>query len=130
MHVEERPPAQGLDLDLQLLDQESKNRRAYAQLLEGTVTVRVFGGHPTLKSVLGAYDVAAGRFSKEDDAVARAVLAEVVGLELASWLVEREANRRPELSWDPSRVISKQQERASRFVSVAQKALEERSVTD
>lgn len=80
--------------------------------------------------MLGAYDVAAGRFSKEDDAVARAVLAEVVGLELASWLVEREANRRPELSWDPSRVISKQQERASRFVSVAQKALEERSVTD
>lgn len=127
IHIEERPVGQGLSLELQILDQESKNRRAYAQLLEGTVIVRVFGGHPTLKNVLGTYDVGAAKFSKEDDPVARAVLAEVVGLELASWLVEREANRRPELGWDPSRVISKQQERASRFVSVAQSALEERN---
>ncbi len=127
VQIEERPPSRGLELDLQLLDQDSKILRASSHLLDGKLTVRVYGRQAALKGVLGPYDEAAGRFSKEDDPAARAVLAEVVGLELASFLVEREAYRRPELEWDPPRVISKQQERASRLITVAQKALEERA---
>jgi hypothetical protein len=123
--IHEQAARAGLDLDIQLLDQSSKNRRAFTQMREGRMVVRVFGRHPTLRQVLGRYDDNKQRYSREDDPEARAVLAEVIGLELASFLVEREAAQRPQLGWDAARVISKQQERASRLISVAQRAMRE-----
>ncbi len=124
--VVERAPAQGLDLTVELRGQSHPVRRATAEYLEGRVNVIVYGGHQTLKSLLGPYDEKKERYKGEDDPAARAVLAEVIGLELANLLVEREVLRRPEFSWDAARVLNRQRERAGRLIAVAQGALEDR----
>lgn len=124
--IVERAPAQGLDLSVELRPQSHPVRRATAEYLEGRVSVIVYGGHVTLKRLLGPYDDKEGRYRGEDDAASRAVLAEIIGLELANLLVEREVLRRPEFDWDAARVLNRQRERAGRLVAIAQGALEER----
>lgn len=123
--VEERVPEQGLDLEIHMDPRAHKVRRASVEEHLGTIRVTVYSGHPAMKKLLGPYEERAGKYRDEDTPAARAVMAEVIGLELASFLVEREAARRPELGWDPARVIARQRERGNQIITVAQKALED-----
>ncbi len=125
--VREHAPAQGLDLEIRLDPASQRVWRASTEEIDGTIRVTIYAGHPALRKLLGTYSEAKAKYANEDDRTTRAVMAEIIALDLASFLVEREAERRPALQWDPARTLKTQRERNGKLLVVAQAALEDES---
>lgn len=122
--VAERPGGiGGLGLAFELNGHRSPNRRIGLMTEPGRIEIQVYANHPTYNGVFGTYDEEASKFSNEDSAQARAILAEVVAAELAAYLTERDYARRPEQLNDAPRVLVRRAEFANRFVGILHRAL-------
>jgi hypothetical protein len=79
--------------------------------------------HPSFNGLFGKYLDDESKFTDEDSAQSRAVLAEVVGAELANHLTERDYARHPERLNDAPRVLRRRSELANRFLVILHRAL-------
>ncbi len=121
--VEESAARAGLSIDFELNAYKSPNRRIDLLNDHGNIAVRVYALHPSFNGIFGKYLDPESKFAEEDSAQARAVLAEVVGAELASHLTERDYNLHPERLNDAPRVLVRRAELANRFLVILHRAL-------
>jgi hypothetical protein len=119
---ESREPS-GPDFAFELRAFKNPDRRATLILEAGRLKVEVFGLHQAFNGVFGAYRDAEEKFEREDQPDARAVLAEVIGSELAGYLVEREYARFPERLNDATRVLRRQAELQLRIQAILHRSL-------
>lgn len=90
---------------------------------EGSFTCYVYGQHPSFCGVFGKYSESEGKFLREDEPVARAVMAEAIAQAFAQQLVEIEFGKRPEDSWDPARALTKSRSYVDKLVRTLHQAL-------
>jgi hypothetical protein len=90
---------------------------------EGSFTCYIYGQHPSFCGVFGKYSETEGKFLREDEPVARAVMAEAIAQAFAQQLVEIEFGKRPEDSWDPARALTKSRAYVDKLVRTLHLAL-------
>lgn len=101
---------------------DTVNRFA-VEKLDDTINCMIFGQHRGFGGVFGAHSEELGKFMHEDTAGARAVLAEVIALAVAEYLLEIDFSKNPTDRWDPSATISKIKKYADRIVGKLHRAL-------
>jgi hypothetical protein len=121
--VDETAGRGGLDIDFELTAFKSPPRRVDLRNDHGQILVRVYAMHPSFNGLFGKYLDDESKFTDEDSAQSRAVLAEVVGAELANHLTERDYARHPERLNDAPRVLRRRSELANRFLVILHRAL-------
>lgn len=121
--IKEPTGPSGPDFDFELRGFKDPDRRATLLPESGRLKVDVFGLHPGFAGVFGPYRDDQKKFEREDEPEARAVLAEVIGVELASYLVEREYIRFPERLNDAARVLRRRSELQLRIQAILHRAL-------
>ncbi|CAB4947222.1 MAG: hypothetical protein F2840_06615 [Actinobacteria bacterium] len=121
--VDEAAGRGGMDFSIDLIAHKSPNRRVRVGGDAGMLEITVYGLHPSFAGVFGKYSDVNAKFADEDSPQARAVLAEVVALALATYGTEREYERRPEMLSDATRVLLRTAERAALFQATLHRAL-------
>lgn len=121
--VKEAASPPGPDYDFQLGGWKDPDHRAALTLQDGRLIIKVYGLHTSFAGIFGPYDDAAKKFLSEDDPAARAVLAEVIGSELAGYLVERDYVKNPQRLNDATRVLRRRTDLQMRFQPILHKSL-------
>lgn len=121
--IKEAASPPGPDYDFELAGWKEPDHRSSLILQDGRLMVRIYGLHSSYAGIFGEYDDAHQKFAAEDDPAARAVLAEVIGSELASYLVERDYVKNPLRLNDATRVLRRRMDLQLRFQSILHKSL-------
>ena len=121
--VKEAASPPGPDYDFELGGWKDPDHRSALTLQDGRLLIKVYGLHPSFAGVFGPYDDAEKKFQAEDDPAARAVLAEVIGSELAGYLVERDYVKNPQRLNDAVRVLRRKTDLQMRFQAILHKSL-------
>ncbi len=122
--ITDAAPPQGPDFDFHLSGVKNPLNRSSLVRKDGSLEIEVYGLHSSFAGVFGPYDDAAEKFTSEDEPAARAVLAEVLGAELAAYLVERDYVRNHERLNDATRILRRRLELQMRFQSILHKSLQ------
>lgn len=121
--VKEAASPPGPDYDFELAGWKNPEHRSSLTLQDGRLMMKVFGLHHSFAGLFGPYDDTAEKFVAEDDPAARAVLAEVIGSELASYLVERDYVKNPQRLNDATRVLRRRVDLQMRFQTILHRSL-------
>jgi hypothetical protein len=121
--VKETASPPGPDYDFELGGWKDPDHRAALTLQDGRLLIKVYGLHPSFAGVFGPYNDAEKKFQAEDGPAARAVLAEVIGSELAGYLVERDYVKNPQRLNDAIRVLRRKADLQMRFQAILHKSL-------
>ena len=108
-------------LDFELSGRDNPPQRVTASIEEGRLMIRLYGKHKSLKNVFGAY--ASLGFEKENSPEASATISETLAQQLASYVVEREAEMHPERFRDAAMYFARQQQIVPDFVVALQAGL-------
>lgn len=109
------------NLKLELVGRDNPPRRVDTLREQGSLVVRIYGQHKSLKEVLGPYSTQG--FKNENSPEARASIAEIVSQQLAQYVVEREAEAFPERFGDAAKYFFRQQQLIASFIVAAQVGL-------
>lgn len=113
---------EGFELDFMLVE-GSRPQRAVLRREGAALKVELFADHPSYNKVFGRLDQATNRFPEEDSPGARAVIAEVIADELASYLTEIDFTKRPERYTDASRILRQRAQYGLRLLPIAHRML-------
>lgn len=116
-------PKTGLDFKCELSAFKQPNHRSRTELDNGTLLVKVFPSHTSFNSIFGKYDDAKAMFENENSPEARAILAEIIGFEIAQYLTNERYVKYPEELNDAPRVLNRQQQYQMQFQSKIHKVL-------
>ena len=83
--------------------------------------IRMYGKHRSLKSIFGSYKT--DGFENENSPEASATISETLAQQLASYVVEREAEMHPERFSDAAMYFARQQQLVPDFVVALQAGL-------
>lgn len=121
--ITDSAPPQGPEFEFHLSGVKDPLNRSSLTRKGENLEIEVYGLHPSFAALFGPYDDAAQKFSSEDQPEARAVLAEVLGAELAGHLVEKDYVRNPDRLNDASRILRRRHELQMRFQSILHRSL-------
>ena len=121
--ITDATPPHGLDFDFHLSGAKDPLNRSSLTRKDGGLEIEVYGLHSSFAEIFGPYDDDAQQFVAEGQPEARAVLAEVLGAELAAYLVERDYVRNHERLNDATRILRRRLELQMRFQSILHKSL-------
>ena len=108
-------------LDFELSGRDNPPQRVTASIEEGRLMIRMYGKHRSLKSIFGSYKT--DGFENENSPEASATISETLAQQLASYVVEREAEMHPERFSDAAMYFARQQQLVPDFVVALQAGL-------
>jgi hypothetical protein len=108
-------------LDFELSGRDNPPQRVTASIEEGRLMIRMYGKHRSLKSIFGSYKT--DGFENENSPEASATISETLAQQLASYVVEREAEMHPERFSDAAMYFARQQQLVPEFVIALQAGL-------
>ncbi len=108
-------------LDFELSGRDNPTQRVTASIEEGKLMIRLYGKHRSLKNIFGAYT--SKGFENENTPEASATICETLAQQLASYVVEREAEMHPERFSDAAMYFARQQQLLPHFVIALQAGL-------
>ena len=108
-------------LDFELSGRDNPTQRVTASIEDGKLMIRLYGKHRSLKNIFGAYKVTG--FENENSPEASATICETLAQQLASYVVEREAEMHPERFSDAAMYFARQQQLLPHFAIALQAGL-------
>lgn len=108
-------------LDFELNGRDNPPQRVTASIEEGRLLIRLYGKHRSLKNIFGRYT--SQGFENENSPEASATISETLAQQLASFVVEREAEVHPERFSDAAMYFARQQQLVTDFVIALQAGL-------
>jgi hypothetical protein len=108
-------------LDFELSGRDNPSQRVTASIEDGKLMIRLYGKHRSLKNIFGAWTVSG--FENENTPEASATICETLAQQLASYVVEREAEMHPERFSDAAMYFARQQQLLPHFVIALQAGL-------
>ena len=108
-------------LDFELSGRDNPPQRVTASIEDGRLMIRMYGKHRSLKSIFGSYKT--DGFENENSPEASATISETLAQQLASYVVEREAEMHPERFSDAAMYFARQQQLVPEFVIALQAGL-------
>ena len=108
-------------LDFELSGRDNPPQRVTASIEDGRLMIRMYGKHRSLKSIFGPYK--SNGFEFENSLEASATISETLAQQLASYVVEREAEMHPERFSDAAMYFARQQQLVPDFVIALQAGL-------
>lgn len=108
-------------LDFELSGRDNPPQRVTASIEDGRLMIRMYGKHRSLKSIFGSYKT--DGFENENSPEASATISETLAQQLASFVVEREAEMHPERFSDAAMFFARQQQLVPEFVIALQAGL-------
>jgi hypothetical protein len=108
-------------LDFELSGRDNPTQRVTASIEDGKLMIRLYGKHRSLKNIFGAWK--ASGFENENSPEASATICETLAQQLASYVVEREAEMHPERFSDAAMYFARQQQLLPHFVIALQAGL-------
>jgi hypothetical protein len=108
-------------LDFEISGRDNPTQRVTASIEEGRLMIRLYGKHRSLKNIFGAWK--ASGFENENSPEASATICETLAQQLASYVVEREAEMHPERFSDAAMYFARQQQLLPHFVIALQAGL-------
>jgi hypothetical protein len=108
-------------LDFELSGRDNPPQRVTASIEDGRLMIRMYGKHRSLKSIFGPYKTEG--FENENSPEASATISETLAQQLASFVVEREAEMHPERFSDAAMFFARQQQLVPEFVVALQAGL-------
>jgi hypothetical protein len=109
------------NLKLELDGRDNPPRRVDTLRESGQLVVRIYGVHKSLKGVLGPYQ--SDHFKFENTPQASATIGEIIAQQLATYVVEREAEAHPDRFTDAAMYFFRQQQLITSFVTALQTGL-------
>ena len=108
-------------LDFHVSGRDNPPQRATASIENGCLMIQIYGKHRSLKNIFGNYT--GSEFENENTAEASATISEILAQQLASYVVEREAEMHPERFSDAAMFFARQQHLVPHFVIALQAGL-------
>jgi hypothetical protein len=108
-------------LDFELSGRENPSQRVTASIENGKLLIRLYGKHRSLKNIFGQWKSTG--FENENTPEARATISETLAQQLATYVVEREAEMHPERFSDAAMYFARQQQLVPHFVIALQAGL-------
>lgn len=108
-------------LDFEISGRDNPMHRVSASIEEGLLMIRIFGKHKSVKAIFGNHN--GEGFENENSLEASATIAEILAHQLASYVVEREAENHPERFTDGAMFFARQQSLVPHFASSLQAGL-------
>ena len=108
-------------LDFELSGRDNPPQRVTASIEDGRLMIRMYGKHRSLKNIFGPYK--SDGFENENSPEASATISETLAQQLASYVVEREAEMHPERFSDAAMYFARQQQLVPEFVIALQAGL-------
>lgn len=108
-------------LDFEVSGRDNPMQRVSASIEEGRLMIRIFGKHKSVKAIFGNYGTKG--FENENSPEASATIAEILAHQLASYVVEREAENHPERFTDGAMFFARQQMLVPHFAASLQAGL-------
>jgi hypothetical protein len=108
-------------LDFEVSGRDNPTQRVTASIEDGRLMIRLYGKHRSLKNIFGAWK--ASGFENENSSEASATICETLAQQLASYVVEREAEMHPERFSDAAMYFARQQQLLPHFVIALQAGL-------
>lgn len=121
IHITESGHRRNPKLDFELSGRDNPPQRVTASIEGGCLMIRMYGKHRSLKNIFGNY--AASGFENENTPEASATISEVLAQQLASYVVEREAELHPDRFRDAAMFFARQQQLVPHFVIALQAGL-------
>jgi hypothetical protein len=115
----------GLDWDVQIQHDHGAFPRASRYRSGETLMIEIWGEDPSVKPILGKWDSEANAYDQAESPAARAMLAEIVSLELAAHLTETAAER-PKYAQrlrEADRALQMQRDFQARLARICHRAL-------
>ena len=108
-------------LDFELSGRDNPSQRVTASIEDGKLMIRLYGKHRSLKNIFGNWKSTG--FENENTSEASATICEILAQQLASYVVEREAEMHPERFSDAAMFFARQQQLVPHFVIALQAGL-------
>jgi len=108
-------------LDFELSGRDNPPQRVSASVEDGRLIIRLYGKHRSLKNIFGSYT--SNGFENENSPEASATISETLAQQLASYVVEREAEMHPERFSDAAMFFARQQHLVPHFAIALQAGL-------
>jgi len=108
-------------LDFELNGRDNPPQRVTASIEDGRLLIRLYGKHRSLKNIFGRHT--SEGFENENSPEACATISETLAQQLASFVVEREAEVHPERFSDAAMYFARQQQLVPHFVIALQAGL-------
>lgn len=110
----------GPNIKIDPKDQDSITRSSLFSL-PGLLSIQIYLKHKGIRKLLGVHD--GTQYKNIDSALVKAVISEIVALELANYVIESDFSKKPHLYRDPASLIRKQKELTTRFNVAMQSSL-------
>ncbi len=108
-------------LDFELNGRDNPPQRVTSSIEDGRLLIRLYGKHRSLKNIFGRHT--SEGFENENSPEASATISETLAQQLASFVVEREAEVHPERFSDAAMYFARQQQLVPHFVIALQAGL-------
>jgi hypothetical protein len=108
-------------LDFEVSGRDNPPNRISASTEEGKLMIRIYGKHKSLSTLFGKHT--GDGFENENSPEAGATIAELLAQQLASYVVEREAELHPERFSDSAMIFARQQHYVAQFAVTLQAGL-------
>ncbi len=118
--VKDVNPNKGPNIKIDPKDQDSITRSSLFSL-PGMLSIQIYLKHKGIRRLLGNHDGA--QYKNIDSALVKAVISEIVAVELANYVIEADFAKKPHLYRDPASLIRKQKELTTRFNVAMQSSL-------
>ena len=118
--VKEVSPNKGPNIKIDVKDQDSITRSSLFPL-PGLLSIQIYLKHKGIRKLLGAHD--GTQYKNIDSTLVKAVISEIVAIELANYVIEADYSKKPQLYRDPASMIRKQKELTTRFNVAMQSSL-------
>jgi hypothetical protein len=110
----------GPNIKIDPKDQDSITRSSLFSL-PGLLSIQIYLKHKGIRKLLGTHD--GFQYKNIDSALVKAVISEIVAVELANYVIESDFTKKPHLYRDPASTIRKQKELTTRFNVAMQSSL-------
>jgi hypothetical protein len=118
--IKEISPNKGPNIKIDPKDQDSITRSSLFSL-PGLLSIQIYLKHKGIRKLLGPHD--GTQYKNIDSALVKAVISEIVAVELANYVIEADFSKKPHLYRDPASLIRKQKELTTRFNVAMQSSL-------
>ena len=118
--VRDISPNKGPDIKIDPKDQDSITRSSLFSL-PGLLSIQIYLKHKGIRKLLGVHD--GNQYKNIDSGLVKAVISEIVAIELANYVIEADFAKKPHLYRDPASLIRKQKELTTRFNVAMQSSL-------
>ena len=118
--VRDVSPNKGPNIKIDPKNQDSITRSSLFSF-PGLLSIQIYLKHKGIRKLLGAHD--GNQYKNIDSSILKAVISEIVAIELANYVIEADFSKRSHLYRDPASLIRKQKELTTRFNVYMQSSL-------